>query len=1092
MDSQGIYKAAFILCCRPMKNYLTADIVNPDSYYREDPASYSRGRFYYYDKRVTLVDFDGETAHLYVRGNSYPKYEVFMRGSAENKLAANCNCPYAQEHDICKHIFASMYALREYIQTETQKTWQYRLKMGLNVVPKQKKPKSSRLKVVVGFALIKSEGGGSVHFQLAPFLIKSTEWPNFIDFTQIEDIEERNLFLDKNRSWRQHIHWIDKAQTTSQVINLGADGVQVVNLLLKSGNYYYSLDTYSSFLPLIASLNAPVFLAGSRGGIKERLLIKDEPVKLEAAMVSKGDHFVLDAGLTYKGNTYTSAKDNLFIISNGNPGWALAGNTILPVENPEAMNMFNYLPVEIPTSDEVEFRESFLPELLERIGVQSDMFSWTVVDEKPIARIYLSEDKGKLYAQLRYAYGDFELDFDPKGPEDKLIDLPGNWAMAKILRDIPLEDDYFHALTDARYGLKRSTDRFEPGWFELRAKTHPFDFLMYNIGLLTKAGFEIFGEEKIKSAKINRATPTLSLNVTSGLDWFDVEAVAHFGEQQVAYKDLSKALRKREKYIKLADGSVGRIPDDWLQRYKKLFDLAEDGGNSLRVRNFHLPLVDMLLKEADETQVSDEFVLKRDVLKSFEKIEPQPVAGGFTGELRPYQKAGVDWLYFLHQFGFGGCLADDMGLGKTIQVLAFLALLKEQGKLENGVLLVVPKSLIANWQREAQTFTPQLTFMEFMGNARKKETGVFSQCDVTLTTYGTMLRDVAFLLENRFSYVILDESQAIKNPLSQSAKACRLLNSEHRLVMTGTPVENNTFDLWSQFAFINPGLLGSLDYFKNEFSSGVEDGRSNDALLLLRQLVYPFILRRTKEQVAPELPPLTERIVFTDMQGAQRALYQRTRDYYRKLLLGMIEDEGLNQSRMKVLEGLLRLRQICIHPALVEAGFHGESAKFEILLETIENLRSEGHKALIFSQFVQTLFILRSELDQRKIPYAYLDGQTHNRQQQVDLFQQDPAIPFFLISLKAGGVGLNLTAADYVIHIDPWWNPAVEMQASDRAHRIGQDKPVFVYKYIIRDSIEEKILKLQEKKKDLVDQLISEESSFFKSITTDDVKVLFS
>jgi non-specific serine/threonine protein kinase len=291
---------------------------------------------------------------------------------------------------------------------------------------------------------------------------------------------------------------------------------------------------------------------------------------------------------------------------------------------------------------------------------------------------------------------------------------------------------------------------------------------------------------------------------------------------------------------------------------------------------------------------------------------------------------------------------------------------------------------------------------------------------------------------------------------------------------------------------LNPGLLGNLEYFRREFGNPIERNGDKDATKFLRKMVYPFILRRTKVQVAPELPPRTERVVYADMEPAQKNFYNKTRDYYRALLVGMIDEEGMNKSRMKVLEGLLRLRQISNHPKLVKKGFRGESAKFKLLLETLETLMAEGHKALVFSQFVQMLKLLRTEMESRKIPYVYLDGRTRKRQERVDMYQNNPEISFFLISLKAGGVGLNLTAADYVIHIDPWWNPAVEMQAADRTHRIGQDKPVFVYKLITRDTVEEKILLLQERKKTLVEQLITTESSFFKNLTRDDVEVLFS
>ena len=460
--------------------------------------------------------------------------------------------------------------------------------------------------------------------------------------------------------------------------------------------------------------------------------------------------------------------------------------------------------------------------------------------------------------------------------------------------------------------------------------------------------------------------------------------------------------------------------------------------------------------------------------------------------MRPYQKHGYDWLHFLNEYKFGGILADDMGLGKTVQVLAYLQSQQEQAQVKNEAsLLVVPKSLITNWQRESEKFTPTLKFLEYMGNFRNKDTAIFNEYDVVLTTYGTMLRDIEILRGYHFHHVILDESQAIKNPLAKSAKAARLLHAEHRIVMTGTPVENNTFELWSQFAFLNPGLLGNMDYFKHAFANPIESGGDEKAMTMLKSLVYPFILRRTKEQVAPELPPRTERIVYTDMDTAQKKLYTQTREKYRAELLGLIESEGMNDARFKILEGLLRLRQIAIHPALVDKNYKGEAPKFEILLETLETLQAENHKALIFSQFVETLKLVKKELDARKIKYIYLDGQTQNRQSKVDEFQTNDAVSFFLISLKAGGVGLNLTAAEYVIHLDPWWNPAVEMQASDRAHRIGQTKPVFIYKIIARDTVEEKILQLQEKKRALVKSIISNEASFFKSLTKDDVKALF-
>ncbi|MBI2333894.1 MAG: DEAD/DEAH box helicase family protein [Chloroflexi bacterium] len=395
---------------------------------------------------------------------------------------------------------------------------------------------------------------------------------------------------------------------------------------------------------------------------------------------------------------------------------------------------------------------------------------------------------------------------------------------------------------------------------------------MHSIPLLTQAGFEIYGEENLKLGRINRNTPTLRVSISSGIDWFDLKTVVEFGDQQISFHDIRKALKRGENYIKLADGSIGQIPQEWLEKYKHLWGLAEETADGFRVSDLHLSLIDSLLDEDASIQTPPDLIQRQERFRHFERIAPLPLPKGFTGELRPYQKHGYDWLHFLREYKFGGILADDMGLGKTVQVLTYLQSLQEQAQVKKeAVLLVVPKSLIANWQRESEKFTPSLKFLEYMGNFRNKDVSIFNDYDVIITTYGTMLRDIEILHKYKFHHIILDESQAIKNPLAKSAKAARLLNAEHRIVMTGTPVENNTFELWSQFAFLNPGLLGSMDYFKKEFANPIEAAGDEKTAETLRKLVYPFILRRTKEQVALELPPRTERIVYIDMDAAQKS-----------------------------------------------------------------------------------------------------------------------------------------------------------------------------------------------------------------------------
>jgi non-specific serine/threonine protein kinase len=743
--------------------------------------------------------------------------------------------------------------------------------------------------------------------------------------------------------------------------------------------------------------------------------------------------------------------------------------------------------VRIPAAEEADFLEQYLLPLSESIPVRGNAVSWEELREQPEPRLYLSEREGDLLVELRFGYGVAEMPYEKHLPRSSTRRKPGTTELLRVHRQPEAEQEAWQQLSSG-FGLKRGNAAHE---FLLRKSLAPIDFLLREVPRLAAAGFTVFGEEALTLARVNRNKPSIAFNVSSGIDWFDVVAVVQFGDQLLSLKELKRAIRRRERYVKLADGSLGEIPEEWADRYRHLFAFSEDHGENMRLSSHHLALLDQVLAEADRASTDAAFIERRERLRNFERIEPQPLPGGFTGELRPYQKAGFDWFHFLNSYGFGGCLADDMGMGKTIQALAYLQSIYEREPAAAATLIVMPRSLLFNWQREAAQFTPNLRVYIHADQGRVSEPEGFAEYNLVLTTYGVMLRDIALLRQYRFRVVILDEAQAVKNPLAETSRAARLLQGEQRITLTGTPIENTTLELWSQFAFLNPGLLGSLDYFREEFVTPIERHQDDTSAEFLRKMVFPFILRRTKDQVALDLPPRTEELLLVEMEPAQRKLYIKTRDYYRSLLLGLIDDDGLDDARMQILEGLLRLRQICNHPRLVDGKFRGASAKFELLLETLDTLRAEGHKALVFSQFVQMLSIIREGLDARGVPYAYLDGSTRDREGEVDRFQSSPELSFFLISLKAGGVGLNLTAADYVIHVDPWWNPAVEMQATDRTHRIGQTRPVFVYKLITKDTVEEKILQLQEQKRALVSQIISAEGGVFKSLTRDDVEVLF-
>ena len=569
-----------------------------------------------------------------------------------------------------------------------------------------------------------------------------------------------------------------------------------------------------------------------------------------------------------------------------------------------------------------------------------------------------------------------------------------------------------------------------------------------------------------------RAPGEMFFQVTTGVDWFDIEGQVAFDDLTVHLPTLLRAVQGGERFIRLDDGSQGLLPEEWLARYGQMAELGQVRSGTIRFKPVQALLLDALLAEQPAITVDPAFERWREQLRGFRGIQPATPPEGFEGQLRPYQQAGLGWLHFLRDFQIGGCLADDMGLGKTVQVLALLASRREPGPDQSGSnrpsIVVVPRSLIFNWQLEAQRFTPMLRVVSYTGPNRAEVLTQLADADVLLTTYGTLRRDIVKLKDHRFDYAILDESQAIKNAASQVAKASRLLQADHRLALTGTPVENHLGELWSLFEFLNPGLLGRSSAFKRLTRSG---GAQDEAHLnRLATALRPVMLRRTKAQVLTDLPEKTEQTLYCEMPESQRQLYDELRGYYRTQLTDRLEAVGLKRSKIQILEALLRLRQAACHPGLIDTERKGDaSAKIEALLEQLDELTAEGHKALVFSQFTSLLAILRLRLDERGVAYAYLDGRTRKRQERVERFQQDPDCPLFLISLKAGGHGLNLTAAEYVFILDPWWNPAVEAQAIDRAHRIGQTQPVFAYRLICRDTVEEKILTLQQRKRELAD-----------------------
>lgn len=673
-------------------------------------------------------------------------------------------------------------------------------------------------------------------------------------------------------------------------------------------------------------------------------------------------------------------------------------------------------------------------------------------------------DKEQLHADLSFHYSGKLI------PENDKSEEVLDFYKSKVLkRNLQAEQKLKGRLCEMGFRFNEESHKEEYGWKLVPSR------LPEVVDLLLAEDWSIIAE-----GKSYKAPQSFQLRLSSGEDWFELSAEAVFEDEKILIPELMQAAEKTERYVELGDGSFGVLPEEWLKHYTVLTQLGELVGDNLRFRKSQGLIIEHLLQNLLESQEGlDELKSQLENKSRFRMLE---TPDNFNGKLRPYQKQGLSWLSFLKEARIGGILADDMGLGKTIQILALLVSIKE--KLSAPVLLIVPRSLIFNWIEEAKTFTPSLSIMEYSGSGRKQLFKQLHHYNIVVTTYGTVRQDVEKLSKINFEYCILDEAQAIKNRDSSTHKAVRLINAKNRISMSGTPVENSLSDLISQFEFLNPGITGQ-GKLANLIAG--DEKLNKETLEKLRDSFKPFILRRTKAQVAKDLPPKTEQIVYCKMDGPQRRMYEKMLKFYQQ---EMAKSEKEGKSNIEYLGALTRLRQMSCHPQLVsEDWLEQGSAKLEVLINKLKEIISEGHRALIFSQFTSFLSLIKKELEEHKWSYCYLDGKTKNRQEVVETFQNSE-IPLFLISLKAGGVGLNLTAADYVFIMDPWWNPAIENQAVDRAYRIGQKKQVIACKLITQGTVEEKVLKMQKVKKYLAGSLVDENNDMITKLSTEDFKQL--
>lgn len=817
---------------------------------------------------------------------------------------------------------------------------------------------------------------------------------------------------------------------------------------------------------------------------------------LTLSIYQKGQFYELSGSLSINGVPHAVAE-----LTIRHSCFILSGNVLFLIEDQNILDLIDFLKKRgnyplIHRSRFNEFRKSVLEKQEDHIQIDYTFIPEATKEQKvengfdtTLEKIIFLSDFGQHVMIIPVVrYGEVEI---PVRSQKQIFSEDKSGKPFLIRRDHDAELQFISLLLRQHPDLEEQLDNGLQ-YFDL----HKRHFLNETWFLPVfeewrRLGITILGFNEIEGNKLNAHQMKVSVKVLSGINWFNSQMKVAFGKKEVPLKRIHKAIRSKTKYVQLDDGTFGIMPQEWIEKFSAYFNAGEIIDNdTLRLPKTNFEALDELFEEPWFTEdARREINILKDKFAKFKGIYPVEVPSQLKTTLRDYQKDGLNWLNFLDDFNFGGCLADDMGLGKTVQIISFI-LSQRQKTQRNTNLLVVPTSVIFNWESEVARFAPSLKMLTLHGPNRHKDLHDFDQYEIVLTSYGTMLSDINDLKEYEFNYIFLDESQNIKNPESQRHKAALKLQARNRIVITGTPIENNTFDLYGQLSFACPGLLGNKQYFKDIYSTPIDKFKVTRRANELRDKIKPFILRRTKEQVASELPEKTEMIVYCEMNEEQRNIYNAYEREFREYISALDEQE-LPKASVHILKGLTMLRQICNSPELLKGTrVKGDSScKIDELLEQIAS-KAPRHKILVFSQFVGMLDLIRRELRKRGMKHSYLTGQTTNRQAEVQAFENDPETRVFLISLKAGGTGLNLTAADYVYLVDPWWNPAVENQAIDRCHRIGQTNNIVAVRLICKDSIEEKIMKLQASKKQLIGDLIKVEDKGAKSLNKSDLMSL--
>lgn len=884
----------------------------------------------------------------------------------------------------------------------------------------------------------------------------------------------------------------------------------------------------SKILDILLQNNIPFY--NGKGGSN---LYEEDKIKIENDSPQASLKFIrTQEGTQYKMRVFHAGSEIILnnpenVILVKDPCWYLAGSKLVRFN--EQISGKLLLPfknkdfVKIPKRIEYQYFSTFIRKIANRCDIEAEGFQIKDLHFEPEAVLSLETGwQGHIVLVLSFQYGEkVILANNQQTTFTTLLADENGFVFNRFRRNRAWEDAQIAFLKSRNLKQLEATFLLKDLDQNLSTGYRLVEWLAANRGDLALLRFSVKQPDNLKYLL---EVPVLNMTLQTGRDWFDIYGTVVLKDFEIPFIKFKNHIINNIKGYELPSGEIVLLPDEWFSRFHDILMYSKEQNHSIRVSKHHFKL----LASIPNTEIEQ-------LIQSIAYPEHIKLPELTNVTLRPYQVAGFYWMHALQHHGLGGILADDMGLGKTLQAIALLAscyptietgndpdfpvptLLSSSTSIQLDLfaqpaftpeipvaankpksashhtcsLVVLPSSLIHNWHNELKRFAPWLRIYIHVGNNRVTNIRTFNQFDIILTTYGTLRNDITTFGQYVFKNIILDESQTIKNPDSKSTQAVFNLQGFHRMVLTGTPLQNSLSDIWSQFNFLNPGMLGSHPHFMKYYASPIAKNQDDAVAEKLKNLISPFILRRTKEEVAPELPPITETVVYCSMTDEQQSTYEAEKSKIRNSILEKFESEGVQNTSVMVLKALMLLRQLANHPRMIDATSVAGSGKFSEVTESLETILAENHKVLIFSSFVRHLKLVEEFCLNAGYKYAMLTGATTNREKVINSFKQKSDIQLFLISLKAGGVGLNLTEADYVFILDPWWNPAAEMQALNRAHRIGQDKNVFVYRFITKDTVEEKIVQLQQKKKDLADLFVTSDSTI-AGMTQDEIIAIFS